>query len=159
MAETIQSVGTYEEILQCSNSRFLMYLKERNYHVARYFYPLLQNEDEPVIVFNLSRKLLFINSALRNFYGQTADNLNDLCLEDVIDIIHGPEKDDFSLSWEEMITAGLFLGQRFYRIISLHNKKKVPVLITGTPLFNGNGHRVGGVIMLKVLKNNKERGS
>jgi PAS domain S-box-containing protein len=151
MAELYKLDYDFKQIKDVSNSLFLKFLKERNLSVSDNFRSFLEKYSGPVLAFNSTFRLLFINTAMRNFCGEHTENLNNLSVDDLMQFIHPHNKQQNSHNWTDTIKQGLLMGQSFFSLVRFKNGKKVPVFLAGTPLSENNGHIVGGVALMKIM--------
>jgi len=137
---------------QNAYSGFLNFLRNRDYIIGRVSYCQFINEKKPMVAFDASLRILFINDLMKNLLEKDNLTVYGQLLSEVLPVCHNSNREEFLSPWKELIRNGLLIGQKYNCNIEFSQGKSVPVSLTGSPLFDKRGRFVGGVVFFQTTE-------
>jgi PAS domain-containing protein len=145
-------------IQQNEYSGFLNFLRNRDYIIGQDSYCQFINEKKPVVAFDVTFKILYVNDLMKTLLGSDDGSVYGKLLQQVFPICINPEHDYKVLSpWGELIRNGLLIGKKYNGRLEFMNRNPVAVSMTGSPLFDKSGQLAGGVVFFQTDKSELEK--
>jgi hypothetical protein len=157
MSANLLSLDFLNTIRQNEYSGFLNFLRDGDYIIGQDSYCQFINDKKPVVAFDVTFKILYVNDMMKNLLGTDNDSVYGKMLHQVFPMCINPEHENVLSPWGELIRNGLLIGKKYTCRVEFITGNPVKLSITGSPLFNKSGQLAGGVIFFHTDKNALEK--